>query len=484
MDQPRLRIAPSPTGFLHVGTARTALYNWLFARGRGGKFLLRVEDTDVQRSDEKMTAIIMESLKWLGLTWDEEPVFQSKRLHLYRKYAEQLVKKRACYYCYCTKEELERRRKLTIKEGKAWKYDRKCLNAPERKQPRVIRFFIPEGEVSFYDEIHGLLKRDAKDIDDFIIMRADGIPTYNFACCIDDHHMGITHVIRGEDHISNTHKQILIYKALGWEPPKFAHLPLILGPDKSRLSKRHGAVPVLDYRDKGILPDALVNFIALLGWSPGRDREILNRDELIKLFSLDRISKSGAVFDMNKLEWMNGEYIRRMDDEQLYHEILPFIKKKTTYIEKSYLLRVIPLLKDRMRLLTDFWDLGYYFFEQPKDYDRVGIEKYFSDPEASKRLSLLKERFSQLTKFDLENIELSVRSLAKELNIKAGKLIHTTRLALTGKTVGPSLFHIVEVLGKEEVISRLNKAIEFVRMGKSLTNMALCDKVIENEPSD
>ncbi|MDI6840130.1 MAG: glutamate--tRNA ligase [bacterium] len=474
--KPRVRIAPSPTGFLHVGTARTALYNWLFARGEGGKFILRIEDTDVNRSTSTMTDAILESLKWLGLEWDEGPYFQSDRFSIYKKYANLLLKNGACYFCYCTHEELEDRKKKVVAQKGAWKYDRRCLDLSDtqkaefKKRPKAIRFCVPEMEVNFEDGLHGVLKRSSNDIEDFVILKSDGSPSYNFACVVDDHEFNITHVIRGEDHISNTFKQILLYKAFGWSPPKFIHLPLILGHDRSKLSKRHGAVSVLDYRKDGILPEAFVNFLALLGWSPGGDREILSISELISLFSLDNLSKTNSVFDFKKLEWMNGEYINRLSNEDLFDRLLSFLPttdSQQLVANKEYGLKVIGILKDRMRKLTDFFALGDYFFKPPVEYDKDGIENYFNHKETQARLSLLKDRLSKLEEFNIESVERTVRELALEFGIKAALLIHPIRLALTGKTVGPSLFHITDILGKDAVIQRLDRAITFLRSATS-----------------
>lgn len=461
---PITRISPSPTGPLHVGTARTALYNFLFARKEGGKFLLRIEDTDIKRSSEDMTQLIIESLKWLGLEYDGSPYKQSDRFPIYQRYADLLLKKGACYFCYCTQEEIEHRRQKAISEKGDRKYDRRCLNLSAREKkaianrPCVTRFFVPSGKISFEDGLYGRLERNSTDIEDFVIMRSDGSPLYNFACVIDDHELGITHVIRGEDHIVNTFKQLLLYKAFGWEAPKFIHLPMILGPDRSKLSKRHGAVSILEYREQGILPSALINFLALLGWSPGGDKEFFSLSELIELFSLDRLSHTPSIFDIKKLEWMNGEYIKKMSTNELLDRIYDFNRQLTTE-NQPYMLKVVDLLKPRMQKLTDFEKFSGYFFSDPEQYDKVGVDKYFKLPKTRERLSIVKDRLAKLEKFNIETIESSIRELADELGIKAAMLIHPIRLALTGETVGPSLFHIVEVLGKETVIRRLEKAL-------------------------
>ncbi len=477
--KPITRIAPSPTGFLHVGTAHTALYNWLFTRKERGKFILRIEDTDIKRSTSAMSDVIIESLKWLGLKWDEGPYFQSDKFPVYKKYADLLLEKGAAYFCYCTPEELAAKKNEAILQKKTRKYDRKCFNLSDDEKKKLenknkaIRFFIPDGKVSFEDGIHKRVERNSDDIEDFVIFKSDGTSSYNLSCVIDDHELGVTHVIRGEDHLVNTFKQIFLYRAFGWEPPKFVHHPMILGTDRSKLSKRHGAVSVLDYKKQGILPEALVNFLALLGWSPGDDREILSLSELTELFSLDRLGRTASVFDIEKLEWMNGEYINKLSDEELLNRILSLPESRQPTTEnREYMLKVVNILKSRMQRLTDFMKISDYFFEDPTQYESVGVEKSFKIPEINQRLTLIKDRFSELSRvgghsspeesFNLETIESAIRELAGELGIKAALLIHPIRLALTGRTGGPSLFHIIELLGRETVVRRLEKASLFL----------------------
>ncbi|OQX52881.1 MAG: glutamate--tRNA ligase [Candidatus Cloacimonas sp. 4484_209] len=473
----RVRIAPSPTGYLHLGTARAALYNWLFARKYDGKFILRIEDTDIARSSSEMVDSIIDGLSWLGITWDEGPVFQSKRLELYRKYAEKLLEDGKAYYCYCTPEELAQRREEAHRQKKNWKYDRRCLGLTEEikkryeeeNRPKALRFLVPEGETTFEDLIHGNIKKNNDEIEDFVIMKSDGTPTYNLAVVIDDYMMGITHTIRGEDHIPNTPKQILLYRALGFTPPKFAHLPLILGKDKSKLSKRHGATSVTQYRNDGFLPEALFNFLALLGWSPGGDREIMTKEEMIESFSLDRISKKAAVFDLEKLEWMNGVYINAMSNDELLERLIPLLLKKgwvddkTINEKKDYLINFVTLLKTRMRRLTDFIRYGTYFFEDIKNYEEKGIRKYFGK-DTSLYLEKLNGVLQRVNDFSKENLENIFRELSETIGIKPAKLIHPVRLAVTGLTVGPGLFDILEVLGKKIVINRLTKAIKYIKI--------------------
>ncbi|RMD93552.1 MAG: glutamate--tRNA ligase [Calditrichaeota bacterium] len=477
MGKVRVRFAPSPTGYLHVGGARTAIFNWLFARKYQGKFLLRIEDTDVARSGQEMVEAIFSSLQWLGLDWDEEPIFQSKRFHIYKQYAERLVEEGKAYRCYCSPERLQQLRERSIHEGGALKYDRHCLFLSEEQRmvyekegrAAVIRFKVEAGATTFHDEVYGNVTWDHKQIDDFVILRSDGIPTYHLAVVVDDKEMDITHVIRGDDHLSNTPKHLLLYKAFGWEAPVFAHVPLILGPDKRRLSKRHGATSVEEYRKAGYLPEALFNFLALLGWSPGDDREILSRQELIDLFDLSSISKKSAIFNEKKLEWMNGQYIQKMDDEKLVELVVPELVKagliRTDEAEHrhDYLVKVIRLLKTRVKRLTEFAPMAIYFFRDPDQYDAQGVEKHWKESRVIEWFNTLIGRLAELKDFSQAHIEQVIRGLAEELEISAAKLIHPTRLALTGLTATPGLFEVMEILGQETVLRRLRKAVEFLK---------------------
>ncbi len=474
MAQVRVRFAPSPTGTLHVGTARAAIYNWLFARRNKGKFILRIEDTDVARSSEEMITSIIDGLNWLGIDWDEGPIFQSKRLEIYKKYADKLLKDGKAYYCYCTPEQLAERREKDKREKKEVKYDRRCFRISEEerkrydneKRPKALRFFVPEGETSFQDIVYGLVKKSNEEIEDFVVLKSGGVPTYNFAVVVDDFEMGVSHVIRGDDHIPNTPKQILLYKALGLSIPQFAHLPLILGEDRSKLSKRHGAVSVTQYREDGILPDALFNFLSLLGWAPGDEREIMSREELLESFTLERINKTAGVFDVQKLEWMNGVYLSELSDEDLLDKIIPFLLEKK-WIDKEfmenkrqYLLHTVSLLKKRMRKLNDFVRFGSYFFEDVKEYDPKGVKKHLTR-ETSEYLKLLINALEKTDNFSEDNTESIFRTVAGDIGIKAALLIHPVRLGVTGMTVGPGLFEIIEVLGKDIVLKRLTNLINY-----------------------
>ncbi len=466
-------MAPSPTGFFHLGSARTALYNWLFARHNQGKFILRVEDTDVQRSSKEMIQTILDGLGWLGLNWDEGPYFQSERLAIYKKYVQQLIDKGYAYYCYCRPEDLAREREAALKNKQSWKYDRRCLNlTPEQKKekeranhPKAVRFLVPDHPVVFYDLIHKEIKRDFADIEDFIILRQNGIPTYNLACAVDDYEMGITHVIRAVEHITNTPKQILLYEALNFSKPEFAHLPLILGEDRKKLSKRHGAVSLMAYKEKGFIPEAMVNFLALLGWSPGNDKEIMSIKEIIQRFSLKRINPANAIFDIQKLEWMNGQYIYRMSDGELLESLKPFLIKFKFITpaeldkKREWILRVCGAIKKRLKVLADIDKAGRYFFVEDFEYEPRALEKHLH----KETIEIVKE-FSRImetiTDFDGAHIEESLRGFVKEKNIPARNLIHPLRVFTTGKEGGPGLFLTLELIGKERCLKRIKKIIK------------------------
>ena len=475
MDNVRVRIAPSPTGYLHVGTAHTALFNWLFARHNKGTFILRIEDTDLARSTKEYEENIIEGLKWLGLYWDEGPYYQTQRLDLYLKYADELLKKGLAYYCYCTPEELEERRKEALAQKKPPRYDRKCLYLSDEERARyeregrkpAIRLLVPEGKTVFNDIIRGEIEFNNEDIGDFVIMKSDGIPTYNFAVVIDDYTMGITHVIRGEDHISNTPKQLFIYNAFGWTPPEFAHLPLLLGPDRSKLSKRHGVTSVTEYKKMGYLPQALVNYLALLGWTPEENREIYTVEELIELFDLRRVTKNPGIFDITKLEWINTQHIRRLSLEELADLTYPFLKEAEWFEEENfnqeYYLKVLSLLQERLKTLAQIKEYADYFFVDDLDYDLETVKKVCKHPDTPLYLEKIKDVWSQLSEFTAENLEVSLKKLAEENQIPTKNLVHPIRVALTNKTVGPGLYEIAEVLGKEKTLKRLEKFIQFLK---------------------
>ncbi|MCS7230308.1 MAG: glutamate--tRNA ligase [Candidatus Kryptonium sp.] len=463
----KTRFAPSPTGHLHIGGARTAIFNWLYSRKNNGEFYLRIEDTDKERSSEEMVQSIIDGLNWLGINWDGDIYFQSQHINDHISACYELVKKGHAYFCYCTEEELEMKRKQAEENKIPYKYDRKCLYLSQEEKnkfekegrSRTIRFKVPDGETVFFDVVHGEIRFKNSEIDDFIILRSDNTPVYNMAVVVDDHKMGITHVIRGDDHISNTPKQILIYQALGWDIPVFAHVPLILGPDRKRLSKRHGATAVIEYRERGFLPEAMFNYLCLLGWSPGDNREIMTIEEIIEAFDITKIQKKSAIFDQAKLEWMNSEYIRRKENTEILKLLKPIVKKYGYEVENDlYLLKVISLMKDRVKVLDDFVTFGKYFFEDPDDYDPEGVKKYWSENTAE-LLTEFTEIIRKIDDFNASEIERELRSFALEKGIKASDLIHPIRLAITGMRISPGLFELMETLGKETSIKRINVAV-------------------------
>ncbi len=474
-DNIRVRIAPSPSGFLHVGTARTAIFNWLFARHNNGKFIIRIEDTDPTRSKPELIQPIFDSLKWLGLDWDEEPWYQSKRMQNYMPYIDKLLEKGMAYRCFCTNEELDAARKKAMAEKKPVGYSGKCRDLSENEikdcldagKTCAIRLKIYEGETSYEDMLLGNITRQNTEIEDFVICRGDGRAVYNLAVVVDDHEMGITHVIRGNDHISNTFKQIHIYNALDIKPPRFAHVPLILQKDRKKLSKRRGAKDVAEYGQEGILPEALFNFLCLLGWSPKDDREFLSRDELIKIFELKNVSASNPIFDEEKLLALNAEYIRTTPDYRLAELAAPLLVKagytSRYWLETrwDYLLKVIALLKERCRRMTDFIKLGGYFFHADYEYDAGAAEKQFT-PESKNYLFRLKESFEKIDNFSKESLEEALNEIAESQDIKRAKLIHPTRLAVSGLSGGPGLFDILETIGKDQTLNRLDRAIKYI----------------------
>jgi len=474
-DNVRVRFAPSPTGYLHIGGARTAIFNWLFARHYNGKFLLRIEDTDFARSDPKMIQAIYDGLRWFGLDWDEEPIFQSKRLKIYQQISQQLIESDKAYYCYCSPKIRTDQHKTDENNEHVYQYDGHCrnLSAEERQRleaqglPKVVRFKTEPGKTQFYDEVHGSLTIDNNEIDDFIIIRSDGMTTYNFAVVVDDYDMGISHVIRGDDHLSNTPKQIMLYQALGWEQPKFAHVPLIFGSDKKRLSKRHGATAVSEFESNGYLHETMLNFLSLLGWSPGDNREVLTKEELIQNFDLKGISPKSAIFDEAKLIWMNGQYISSMNDDVLVEKVLPILRQKNIVkennVDKIYIKRAISLLKSRIKKISDFAELGSYLFKDPDQYEKKAVEKYWCGDNIINRLYYISKSLTRLDGFNANRIEKSIRDLAEEMQLSAAKLIHPLRVALTGFSVSPGLFELIEVLGKETVLRRINKAIDWLQ---------------------
>lgn len=475
---PRVRFAPSPTGYLHVGGLRTALYNYLFARNKGGKFILRIEDTDRNRFVEGAVENLISTLKWAGLDFDEGPekeggfgpYMQSQRLDIYKQMTETLIKEKKAYYCFCSQERLESLREKQKSEGLQPKYDKHCLYCTdeqlkenfENKLPFVIRMNVPPGQqIVIEDVIRGKVEFNSNVVDDQILIKSDGYPTYHLANVVDDHSMKITHVIRGEEWLSSTPKHVLLYNFFGWETPVFAHLPLLLNPDKTKLSKRQGDVAVEDYRQKGYLKEALVNFVALLGWNAGDDVEFYNRDQLIKNFSLERVNKAGAVFDVEKLNWLNAEHLRKMPDAEilvLLREEISISKYKNETLSDEYLLKIILAMKERVIFVKEFVTNGFYFFEEPAEYDEAVVKKRWKEDSADYLKELI-ENFSKLENPAKTDFEETLRKTAETLNVGTGKLIHPVRLAVSGVGGGPGLFDILSIIGKEKTISRLQKAI-------------------------
>ena len=477
---PRVRFAPSPTGYLHIGGARTALFNWLFARRHAGSFVLRIEDTDVERSSWEMVEGILQGLRWLGLDWDEGPeiggahgpYFQSERLDRYRAMANRLATDGLAYYCYCSPELLQSKRDEAERQGQVWTYDRTCARLDPAQvaeleatgAPRAIRFRVPEGSTRFLDLVHGPIEFVGAHIEDFVILRSDEHPTYHLSVVADDIDMAITHVVRGDDHISNTPKQVLLYRAFDAPIPQFAHVPLILGPDKRRLSKRHGATSVMEYEHQGYLPEAMVNFLALLGWSPGTDQELFTREELIAAFSLEGISGGGAVFNPEKLDWFNQQHIARLPGEEILARITPLLRNAGLWSDayagerRAWMLTLVELVRPRAHRLDDFVEIARPLLSDALDFDPAAVRKHLSSPDLASHLVALREAWSRLESFDQTSLEHSLRDLASTRGLKAGTLIHAVRVAVTGRAVSPGLFETLALLGPARSLKRLEEA--------------------------
>ena len=467
-QQMRVRFAPSPTGYLHVGGARTALFNWLLARRHGGVFVLRIEDTDRSRSSDEMTVAILDSMKWLGLHWDEGPFHQADGVEQHKADAYRLLAEGKAYRCFCTQEQVEARRK----EGQ-FGYDRYCrqfIGAESERRAAAgesfaIRFLVPEGKTAWTDAVHDYTEFDNSSIEDFVILRSDGTPIYNLAVVSDDVAMKITHVIRGDDHISNTPKQILIYQGLGHEIPTFAHVPMILGPDGKRLSKRHGATSVGEYQTRGILPDAMDNFLALLGWNPGTEQELFTLEELTQVFSLDGINKKSAVFDTTKLEWMNSQYLARMAAEEIEKKIAPLVFDTPPGSETSreWRHKLIDLLKIRARTLEGIADLARPYLQDDVEFDQASVDKQWKDPvDAAQKIQKVRDRIAN-AEWNEKALEEAIRSVAEELGVGAGKVIHPLRVAVTGTGASPGMFEVLVVLGRERSLRRIDVALDMLR---------------------
>jgi glutamyl-tRNA synthetase len=470
----RVRFAPSPTGYLHVGGARTALFNWLFARHHGGTFVLRIEDTDFARSSEEMTEGILQGLRWLGLTWDEGPHFQSRRIDRYHTFINSLLDAGKAYRCFCKAEGSIGRKeshwdkthmKHSCPDYSGEESDRRARTG----ETFAIRFRIPPDKTSFFDHVFGDIEVENSLIEDFVLLRSDRTPTYHLSVVVDDLDMGITHVIRGADHLSNTPKQILLYCAAGKHLPEFAHLPLILGPDKQRLSKRHGATSVMAYAEMGYLADAFFNFLALLGWSPGYDREMFSREELIELFSLKGVSRADAIFGIEKLDWYNGQYIRNTPIEALCEMAKNELRTKqiwkdtTAELPPDLLKATLELLKNRIRKPSDFSTTFKAYFTDDYEYDDAACRKYLTDPDLKDLIPALLDQYCKSNVFTLESTEETLRLLAKAEGVKAGLLINALRVGLTGQSVAPGLFEVMQVLGRSRMLARLERLNSYLQ---------------------
>ena len=478
----RVRFAPSPTGHPHVGNIRTAMFNWLLARHEGGRFILRIEDTDVARKVKGAVEAIMDSLRWLGIDWDEGPdvggdygpYYQSQRLELYKAAAERLVSQGDAYYCYCSPERLEELRSEQVKRKQPPGYDRLCrdLTPQERAEKEaegiksVVRFKVPlTGQTAYNDVIWGQVAFDNSTLDDFILLKSDGYPTYHLANVVDDHAMEISHVIRAEEWISSTPRHLLLYQALDFKPPQFVHHPMILGPDRAKLSKRHGAVSLLDYRELGYLPQTMFNFLSLIGWSLDDKTELMSRQELVDNFSLERIGKTGAIFNREKLDWMNGVYIRQLTDDEFFDAVQPYLMEdldagKALIESEEYVRAVLPLVQERARTLVEVAELAQFFFiDQPDCEPQLLIGKGMDSKSTVRALEAAQEKLKPLSSFDADSLEGVLRPLAAELDLKTGQLFAVLRVAVTGRTAAPPLFATMAALGRERCLKRIEAAI-------------------------
>ena len=468
MEMPvRVRFAPSPTGYPHLGNVRTALFNWLFARHTGGAFILRIEDTDQARKVEGAVEVILESLQWLGMDWDEGPVYQSHRLDMYREYGEKLVSEGKAYYCYCSSERLDAMRQEQIRLKQPPGYDRHCRDLGHGKTGSpaapVIRFKSPlEGKTVITDLIRGEVVFENSTLDDFVLLKSDGYPTYHLANIVDDHDMKISHVMRAEEWLSSTPRHVLLYAAFGWQPPRFAHLPMILGPDKSKLSKRHGATSINEYRDSGYLPEAMINFLSLLGWSLDDKTEIMTCEQIIKNFTIERVSKTAAVFNLAKLEWMNGVYIRNLSPQEFSVRCLPFVRRALpdAVIDEGYMQRIAPLVQERAKVLSEVPALVDFFFSDKLDYNSLLLCGKLDKGQAAEILTRSIHALEDIREWRAGDMEAGIRPLAEGLGLKAGPFFGVLRVAVTGRAASPPLFETMEVLGRERCMARLKAALQ------------------------
>jgi len=459
----KVRFAPSPTGELHLGGTRTALFNWLFAKKHDGKFFLRIEDTDLKRSKEKFTEQILDSLQWLGLHWDQPLMYQSQRMDIYKERVKDLLKSGKVYRCYCSKNDLQ-----SARDAGSYLYPGTCRNLSDedtkwrlnQSQSFTLRLKLPKGETTYQDLIYGDIHAEHKELDDFIIVRTDGTPTYNFSAVIDDHDMEITHVIRGEDHVANTPKQILLYQALGYNEPVFAHLPMILGPDKKRLSKRHGAPGVQNFKDDGYLPESLLNYLALLGWNPGTEEEIFSLQQLVENFDLKQVQKKGAVWDEKKLHWLSGQHVMNTPTDMLLESIRTIDPDWGKGSEISFLISIIEMLKVRSKSLHDFFQQSDYFFNDPASFTAEELKKGWKDETVNQTIEILLNKMATISNWREEDLEKEIKSFAEDQELGLGKIIMPIRLAVCGTLNGPSIFEILELLGRDTSLHRIETALE------------------------
>lgn len=462
----RVRFAPSPTGYLHIGGARTALFNWLYARREGGQFILRIEDTDQLRSTEASTRAILDAMNWLGLNWDEGPLFQAQRIDLYRSMVNKLIDAGKAFHCTCTPEELEEKRKRALAEGRKPKYDGACRDRQRtRGENTVVRFRCPQvGSTIVRDLVKGNISFNNEELDDLIIERTDGYPTYNFAVVVDDIDMAITHVIRGDDHVNNTPRQILLYEALGHEAPLFGHVPMILGADRARLSKRHGATSVMAYQEMGYLPEALVNYLVRLGWSHG-DQEIFSMDELIRFFSLESVGKSAAIFNPEKLLWLNQHYIKDYPADKLVENMKPFWAARGFDIsDPDYLRHIVEDLRARSKTLVEMADASAFYFLDKMDYDPEAAGKFLT-ADMKEHLLAAVEKLASCRDYSKTGIETLLREVAEDRGVKLKVIAQPLRVALTGKSVSPGIDDVMVTLGKNRTIQRIRQAVEYMTTG-------------------
>lgn len=473
MTQVRVRFAPSPTGFLHIGGVRTALFNWLFARQQHGKFILRIEDTDQSRSTDESIRAIIEGMRWVGLDWDEGPFRQTERMDVYRSHALKLLEQGRAYWCVCKAEELDARRKEAEAKGLSPRYDGRCRHRGLTMSTgeAALRFKAPqEGQTVVDDLIKGKIVFDNAVCDDLIILRSNGYPTYNFSVVVDDALMEITHVVRGDDHLTNTPRQVPIFQALGFPIPRFGHLPMILGSDKTRLSKRHGATSIMAYKDMGYLPEAMVNYLVRLGWSHG-DQEIFTRQELIEKFSWNHVQTSAAVFNPDKLLWMNAEYIKTSLPGQVAEALVPMLEQaglggEVGQVSAEWLAQLVVLVKERTKTLVEMVEWVKPYFGEAVTYEEEAARKFLTQPMAPVLQKLL-DRFTAFPDFSKPTWEESFKKLVEEEGIKMGQLAQPVRVALTGRTASPGLFEVMEVLGRERTLMRLRQGIERAKAGPS-----------------